>query len=129
MSSGQNTDSSVLSRHDLSQDRGPPRASRVRDISRFPEQGFVCEDGERQGFLGGVGNAEILMCEQLARANALGQHAAQRRILRAAATQDDLKCATLAWHTLHAALERHAADKNAGTAASGAAQQPTVSTE
>jgi nitrogen fixation NifU-like protein len=40
-----------------------------------------------------------------------------------------VKCASLCWHTLHAALERRQQDKTAGAAASGAAQPPTVSTE
>ena len=50
-------------RHDLSQDGGAARAGRTRDIAGLTQQGLVREDGEGQGFLGSVGNAEILMCQ------------------------------------------------------------------
>ena len=50
-----------LAGHDLTQNGGVARPGSVRDIARITVQGLMREDSERQGFLGGVGNAEILV--------------------------------------------------------------------
>ena len=58
------------------------------------------EQGEGEGFLGGVGDAEILMRQQLARAKARHQHAAQRRVFGAATAEDDLQAARVLFYSL-----------------------------